>query len=92
MKTPEDSFMNGEYEEGDHKRYMDEMRRRELEEMPQMKIYRKYGNGIIDFIAGDKHQPVWSYTFRLTYKQTDGLLRYTWEHTLALVNKLNTLD
>jgi hypothetical protein len=74
METPDNSLQNGWNDEAE-----EEKRRQEEEDAP-VKIYRKYGRGIMNFIAGDKNQPIWSYTFRLTYEQTDGLLRHAWQN------------
>ncbi|HEY8957992.1 hypothetical protein [Chitinophaga sp.] len=80
METPEDGFQGEGYEEANLRQYLEEKRKQEAEDLLPMKIYRKYGKGIINSITGDKHQPIWSHTFRLTYEQTDGLLRYAWEN------------
>lgn len=80
MKTPEDSFQGEGYEEVNLRQYLEEKREQEAEDLLPMKIYRKYGKGIINSVTGDKHQPIWSHTFRLTYEQTEGLLRYAWEN------------
>lgn len=46
---------------------------------PEMNLYRKYGKGTIDYIEGYKDQPNWSFSFQLTYGETDGLLRFSWQ-------------
>ncbi|MEI3801587.1 MULTISPECIES: hypothetical protein [unclassified Chitinophaga] len=80
METPDDRYDETEEE-----------KRREEEDAP-VKIYRKYGRDIMNFISGDRNQPIWSYTFRLTYEQTDGLLRHAWQNEMdnPFINDLKT--
>lgn len=80
METPGDNFQSEEYKEINLRQYLEEKRQQEAEDLLPVNIYRKYGKGSVEFITGDRNQPIWSHTFRITYEQTDGLIRYAWEN------------
>lgn len=93
MEIPEEDFLNKGYEEANLSESLEEKRQQEAKNLLPGKIYQRYGKGVIDSITGDKHQPIWSHTFRLTYEQTDGLLRYAWENEYdnPYLNDFNSL-